>query len=90
MVVGLLPAGPGSGLSEVPVWGCEPVALESEFPALLGKAAAGSSVVEVHGGKFVAVTQTLLVSGFASVSRPSRRRKSAFRYTCEIGTAETF
>jgi hypothetical protein len=22
-------AGPGSGLSEVPVWGCEPVALES-------------------------------------------------------------
>ena len=23
-------AGPGSGLSEEPVWGCEPVALESE------------------------------------------------------------
>jgi hypothetical protein len=29
-VLGLVPAGPGSGLSEVPVWGCEPVAMESE------------------------------------------------------------
>ena len=28
-VLGLGVAGPGSGLSEVPVWGCEPVALES-------------------------------------------------------------
>jgi hypothetical protein len=29
-VLGWVVAGPGSGLSEVPVWGCEPVALESE------------------------------------------------------------
>ena len=29
-VLGWLMAGPGSGLSEEPVWGCEPVALESE------------------------------------------------------------
>ena len=27
---GLVVAGPGSGLSEEPVWGCEPVTLESE------------------------------------------------------------
>ena len=29
-VLGLLVAGPGSGLSEELVWGCEPAALESE------------------------------------------------------------
>src|SRR3954466_9217268 len=32
-VLGWAVAGPGSGLSEEPVWGCEPVALEGEsFP----------------------------------------------------------
>ena len=53
-VLGWVMAGPGSGLSEELVWGCEPAALESEsFPvALPGPSSAagcvGDGVVE-HG-----------------------------------------
>ena len=51
VVLGLVVAGPGSGLSEVPVWGCEPVALESESsprcppgPVVICRAASASIV----------------------------------------------